>query len=81
MVKQEFMVGGKYELRLFTLEPSSRFAASAGNKRGPSVIAKERSDCGNLNPCAKRKAYFLRKRQVGILKSQRKAISDSSVRR
>jgi hypothetical protein len=36
------------------------FAAGVPKKNVPHVIAKERSDCGNLNPCAKRRVYFLR---------------------
>ena len=42
------------------LKPLSRFAASFGRKNAPYVIAKKRSDCGNLNLSVGRAAYFLR---------------------
>ena len=35
-------------------------AAGVRKKNVPQVIAKERSDCGNLNPWAKETAHFLR---------------------
>ena len=46
-------------------EPLSRSAASVGKKNAPHVIAKERSDCGNLNPYARKTVCFLRRQQSG----------------
>lgn len=52
------------------LKPLSRFAASFGRKKAPYVIAKKRSDCGNLNLSVGRAAYLLRSAEIPQSKSE-----------